>query len=388
MVETQIIDILRSKVEGYSDVESVVGPWSDQIDPRTRAQVHRDLLGTVYGQGHPALSQPIETLIGAQKAGEMLTWLMYVNGKPVGMANIEVMLEAGLAELCRTVKLPEGTYLPDGTILNGRVNNTVVMYQRLLDFLGSPIANQIWALQADLRLAKTIILPDGSTLEAGGATQHINEVAGLKPWLLCVPRFQVHPPKGNPHQEAFLQSRLYLQPEHIDTSTPLYSPQQNISGSISLSEIARATYERAFAIQPYIINSDKQNEKVTPKLTSEATAGIHFSTIFAEGNVNSGQLIEEVQSALKQSRFVEIVIPNHPGNIQTQESCYEVGLIPLGVFPGGRFRVNGGVRIIPTTFHFGTARYDIRRQIVDIELARDYRGSRIEELTYRLHQQW
>src|SRR3989338_5525888 len=108
MVETQIIDILRSKVEGYSDVESVVGPWSDQIDPRTRAQVHRDLLGTVYGQGHPALSQPIETLIGSQKEGEMLNCLMYVNGKPVGMANIEVMLEAGLAELCRTVKLPEG----------------------------------------------------------------------------------------------------------------------------------------------------------------------------------------------------------------------------------------------------------------------------------------
>src|SRR3989344_5653539 len=146
MVEAPNLNILRRKVEQYKDVESVVNPWSDAIDSLTRAQIHMDLLGIVYGQGHPALAQPIDDLIKSQMTGKMLTWLMYVGGHPVGMANIDVLLEEGIAELCRTGKLPSGTVLPDGVILNGRVNNTVVMYQRLLDFLQSPIADQVWAL--------------------------------------------------------------------------------------------------------------------------------------------------------------------------------------------------------------------------------------------------
>ena len=388
MIETDLRMGLQKKIEQYQDVETVVSPWSDQIDPKTRAEVHQYLLGVVYGKGHPALTQPLESLIEAQQSGRMLTWLMYVNGQPVGMANIEVLPDEGIAELCRTVRLPIGSILPDGTTLNGQVNNTVVMYQRLLDFLQSPIANTIWALQADLRLAKSITLPDGSFLESGAATQHINQFAGLNPWLLCVPRYQVHPKGGLPHQEVFFQSRLYLQPEGLNLQTPLYTPENNHYGSVSNAEIANATYRHAFGIQPTIVGDINQEEISPPKLNLESTAGIHFSTIHVEGEVNPDQLLNLINTALQQSRFVEVIIPNKPTNIITQNICYQLGLIPLGVLPGGEFRVNGQIKTIPTTFHFGMAKPEIRKQIVDIELARDYHGGEIEKLTYLLHHWW
>lgn len=389
-MRSEILSLLEQKVKRYQKIEYyVVGPWDDRIDNETRAQNHRYLLGVVYGQGHPALSQPIEDLINSLKEGRMLTWLMYINNQPVGMANIEIFPEEGIAELCRTVRLPEGSILPDGSVLNGQVNNTVVMYQRLQDFLRSPLAEKIWCLQADLRLAAPIILPGGKILPGGAATQHINQTVGLNPWLLCVPRYQVHPKGGEPHQEVFFQSRLYLQDKGIDIKSPLYTPLKNSFGPISLLDIARATYHYAFGSEPIVDYSSIRNSRNSESyLEIYPTAGVHFSTIFARGAISLQALKKAVDQSLDQSRFVEIIISNDPQNIITQEVCYQANLIPLGVMPGGIFYINGSQKHIPTTFHFGAIRSEIRKQIVEIELARDYNNTPIEQITYNLHYLW
>jgi len=98
--------------------------------------------------------------------------------------------------------------------------------------------------------------------------------------------------------------------------------------------------------------------------------------------------MEKVYEGLNASRFLEVVVPNSPGNIEVQKRLYHLGIIPLGVMPGGTFTINGGKQEIQTTIHYGTARTHNIRQMVEIELARDYQGTEIEKISFALREEW
>jgi len=384
MIATELKSKLQNKVEKTKNGHTIVGPHDPSIPPLQRAQDHLFLIGEVYGNGHPASAATPEMIMTSQESGDMLTWLLYENGQAVGMANMEV-LPNGIGELCRTCRLPVGTQLQDGTTLRREVKNTAAMYQRLLDVLTNPdMASRLAIIQADLRLAEEISIPGSEPLDAGVKTQHINFEAGLSPWLLCVPRYQVHIEGKEPHQEAFLQSRMYLQPENISTE-PLYL-YTNSTQVVSNEEIAKATYEYAYNASPTIVHESETTAPGYSRL--ERTADIHFSTIYASGNIEAEQLQAQVAEGLNQSRMVEVIIENAPENIAAQKAAEKAGLIPMGVQPGGTFDVAGSKITIPTTIHYGTARPEVRKRIVPIEVARELKNTMIENVTHKLHQQW
>ena len=380
------IDLLKTKIESKHRLNggtTVIGPWDQDVSSEQRARWHAHLLYYAYGGGHPASLRPIDDFIREQKKGKILSWfLLSPDGEPVGMANIEI-LPNGVAEMCRTCRLKKGEPLVNGNILNKDYNNTVVMYQRLVDLLATDeLKNKIWALQADLRLADEIKL-DGESILAGVATQHINLSAGLRPFLVCVPRYQVNPQKRNPHQEIFLESMFYTQPEGLRLE-PIFTP--SIGSPVTIGDIVKVTYPYAFGVEPEIV--DLTDVSPWSSLNLEATAGIHFSTIMAEGNISKDDLAGLKEKALNQSRFVELIVPNKPANIATQRVVYEVGFIPLGVKPGGDFLVEGRRIHVPTTIHFGLLRDGLKKTIPAMKLADELVGLPLDAITHSLRQTW
>lgn len=383
----QIIESLKQKIREKHEKNggtTVIGPFDSSLTAEQKALWHAHLLFHAYNGGHPASKRPFEAFVKEQQEGRMLTWfLISPDGQPVGMANIEI-LPSGIAEMCRTCKLKSGEPLIDGRILDKEYNNTVVMYQRLVDFLtNEKLKNSVWCLQADLRLVDTINLPNGDYISAGVYTQHINLSAGLRPFLICVPRYQVAPENYPPYQEVFLESRLYTQPSGVDL-TPIYTPP--IEEDVGIPNIVKALYNFAFGGEPEIIFHSKESNPA--KLELEQTAGIHFSTIYAEGDISRKQLDNITTQALSQSRFVELIIPNHPGNIITQVAAYDLGFIPLGVMPGGNFLIKDKPITIPTTIHFGKLREDLKETISPIRLANDLTHTIFPEIISKLWKKW
>jgi hypothetical protein len=364
----------------------IVKPWDTEFRSEQRAVDHLWILGQAYGGGHPGSVETPISLIERQVRGDMLTWLLYKDYHPVGMANLEI--NAGVAKLCRTCEVPDGTVFTDGQIHNGQdVETSAVAYQRLADALIHPgLAEKIWALEADLRLAKKITLPSGRLLEAGVITQHMNNA--LTPILLCVPRYQIEPDHGVSYQEVLNQSRRYLQPERVRSSEAIYTPQSVVGyNGVTIAEISKATYNRAFGTTP-TINSEVSEVESQANVQLEHTAGIHYSTLKLEGDVSEEVIRHNLAEGINQSRFVEIVVENKPGNIKLQEKLYNLGMVPLGVKPGGTFAFNSHEVKVPTTTHFGFAKQETIRKMVQIELANDYRGTDIERLTLALREQW
>lgn len=363
----------------------IKSPWDSAISAQDRATQHMYLLQQTYGNGHPGCREPIESLMERQSAGRLLTWIIYWQGYPVGMANLEIT-DSGTGELCRTVELPKGTKIDEGLTYEGQVKTSAVTYQRISDALTHPeITKKIWALEADLRMAKEITLPSGKTLEAGVKTQHINKA--LNPMLLSVPRYEVSPEHGHAHQEVFLQSRLYFEPEAIDKSQPIYTPEK-IDGKITVADIVSATYNHAFGFSPKIVGDHGAETRLVGSAELKNTAGEHFSTLTLSGNVDVETILEKVHEGLVVSRFLEIVVPNLPENIPVQKKLYELGIIPMGVMPGGEFSLNGNKIIVPTTIHYGTARQHNIRQMVEVGLAQDYEGGDIEKISLALREEW
>ena len=363
----------------------IKNPWDNGISPIDRARQHLYLLEQTYGNGHPGSSEPIENLMKRQVSGNLLTWIIYWKNYPVGMANLEIGNQ-GVAEMCRVVEIPKGTTLDSGVEYRGQLKTSAVTYQRIADALTHPeITKKIWALEADLRMAKDIVLPSGKILEAGVKTQHINRA--LSPMLIAVPRYEVSPEHGHAHQEVFLQSRLYFEPEAVDQNEPIYTPR-HINGGVGIAGIVSATYENAFGFSPKIVDG-QSNENKTEKICQlENTGGFHFSTLVVSGSVLPEEIIERAYEGLNASRFLEVVIPNSPGNIEVQKKLYDLGIIPLGVMPGGTFTINGGKQKVQTTIHYGTARAHNIKQMVEIELARGYQGTEIEKISHALREEW
>ena len=362
----------------------IKNPWDNGISPIDRARQHLYLLEQTYGNGHPGSSEPIESLMERQISGNMLTWIIYWQNYPVGMANLEIG-NRGIAEMCRVVEIPNGTTVDNGVEYRGQLKASAVTYQRIADALTHPeITKKIWVLEADLRMAKDIVLPSGKILEAGVKTQHINRA--LSPMLIAVPRYEVSPEHGHAHQEVFLQSRLYFEPEAVDQNEPIYTPRY-INGGVGIADIVSVTHQNAFGYSPNIINqSNKNSVQEYCELTN--TAGVHFSTLALSGGVGIEKIKEQIYNGLQASRFLEIIIPNLPCNIEVQKKLYDLGIVPLGVMPGGKFSFNGGKQEVQTTIHYGTARSHNIRQMVEIELARDYQGTEIEQLSFALREEW
>jgi hypothetical protein len=368
---------------------SIVGPWSDEITPLERAETHMKLLAATYGKGHPGSAGDIESMLARQQTNQMLTWIVNWNNFPVGMVNLEVQ-ERGIAEAVRSVSLPKGTRLPDGTIYDGQANISAAMYRRIPDLLSEPdFSETLWAIEGDVRLAAEIKLPTNEILPSGVRTQHINHQSGLRPYLLVVPRYRVHPDGGVPHQETFLQSRLYLQNNDTTLDEPIYTPLQHPLGKKNtIAGIVQATYEFAHDIEPTIIDESGNLDSYPTYAGITPTAGIHFSTIELSGDVEKSHIQEMISSGLAESRFVEIILPNRPENIQLQRDLMALGLMPLGVFPGGTFLTEQGQQTIETTIHFGIARPEVVRQMVKVSCATDYQGSQLEKVIHSLRNEW
>jgi hypothetical protein len=376
--QQQYIQSLRSHAaEKIGPAMDIIGPWSDRLTSQERAVIHLELLAQTYGAGHPGSASTWEQVERRQMAGELLTWIVSWHEQPVGMVNLEI--HGGIAEVVRSVEIPTGTPLPNGQIYHGEAKMSGAMYHRLADLLESHVAQDIWAIEGDIRLASEIRLPDGRILPAGVKTQHINATSGLCPLLLCVPRYQVHPAGGHPHQEAFLQSRKYVDDNSLDLEEPLYTPLPDKHYPLTLANIATSTYQYGWGIQPSIV------EKGRPQLGAielNQTAGIHYSTATITGDVDEDAIARTLIQGLEQSRFVEIILENNPDNILSQQRLLDLGVVPLGVFPGVKSRG------VSTTLHYGIARPDIIEQMVEVELARDYQNTPIESLVLQLREVW
>lgn len=372
----------KKAAEHYPNGLTIIDPWDARISPKDRAEHHLMLLDAVYHGGHPGSATTIEELTTRQTEGGLLTWLYYQEGIPIAMANVELRSD-GVAELVRTGKMSTANEL----------HASHLMYYRLAEAL--PIlatTGDVWALESDLRLAKSVPLADGGEIKKGVYTQHINRfdpknLIGLHPFLLSVPRYQVSP-KGNlPHQEVFLQSRRYLEPDRV-VLEPLYTPKINCSHprSPSIADIGRVTISHAFAVQPEVVE-DSYGLKMRPEYSLEQTAGIHFSTLKLSGNVESEKIKQLVDYALANSRFLEVVVDNHPANIELQRRLYVAGAVPMGTFPGRYLNNERGMRTT-TTHHFGFARSQIVDQMVEIEMASDYNGTEFPYLCQSLWEMW
>ncbi len=386
-MKSYIDDMYHVSAEKMQPGMEIIGPWSQDISAVDRAQVHAMLLGATYGQGHPGSAQDYRGIMHRQQQGTLLTWIVNWRDMPVGMVNFDVQ-NNGIAEAVRSVALPAGTVLPNGDVYLNQANISAAMYRRIPDLLGRPeLSERILAIEGDVRLAKAIVLPSRDILQSGTKTQHINRMSGLDPYLLVVPRYRVHPEGGMPHQEAFLQSRLYLDAQNVRLDETIYTPLSHPRGKTTVADIAHATYVNAYGAAPVI--SDRQVTAADAEITLEPTAGIHFSTIHASGDVGKNELLNALRAGLNQSRFVEIIIPNCPENVELQRRLMELPVVSLGVFPGGRFIDSDGLsKYTETTIHFGITSPEIAQQIVEVECANDYDGSRLQELIYRLREEW
>ncbi len=368
--------------EQYPNGLKIINPFDTSVPAYVRAEHHLKLLDSVYHGGHPGSASTIDTLVKRQSAGELLTWLYYRGDEPIAMANIELRPD-GVAELVRTGKMETAD----------EVHASHLMYHRLAEAL--PYLAQTgntWALESDLRLAKAVPLTEGGEIKRGVYTQHINrfdpkQLIGLHPFLLSVPRFQVHPKGNMPHQEVFLQSRRYLEPDKV-LLDQLYTPEINTRhpNSPSIAEIASVTIANAFGQQPEIVDHD-HGLQMEFRCQLEHTAGIHFSTLKLSGPASTEEIQRMVKEALYNTRFLEVVVPNHPANIKIQKNLYAAGAVPLGTFPG-RLLDNDRLKTAPTTHHFGFARPDIVAQMVPIEMAKDYDGTPFPALCQSIWEMW
>lgn len=103
---------------------------------------------------------------------------------------------------------------------------------------------------------------------------------------------------------------------------------------------------------------------------------------------SEAQVEAYIAEGLDNSRFLEIIVPNDPGNVGLQAILYNLGVMPLGVFPGGNMYTDSYSQHIETTIHFGIARPDIVNQMVEIDFARDYRRSPIKNVSHNLREEW
>lgn len=371
----------------YSEAErkmtagmEILNPWDHGMTSREYALTHLALLEATYGGGHPGSKSSVEELEQLQTTYSLLTWVVKWNGHSVGMVNAE-RLPDGRIELVRSVEIPHGTRLHNGTVYQGEANVSSAMYLRLAQLLERPdIQNTTWAVEADLRMAADICLPSGTLLSSGVRTQHTGLKMGLTPWLIAVPRFNVGKEGGHSHQEVFLQSRRYLTKPNEE---PIYTPTTNPTGRTSLAEVARATYElNGIGLE----TKDKSHcdAEITGKIIAEA--GVHFTQVLMGGDLTKEQIINLLESGLVMSRFVEVILYNEPGNIQLQEKLMQLGVMPLGVFPGCE-RPNSNIPI-KTTLHYGVARPDIVRQMVPIDFATDYDGTHLKDIAIKLRAEW
>lgn len=361
----------------------IVGPWSNKLSAKKRAEIHLELLASTYGNGHPGSAGNVESVLNMQQSGQMLTWVVLWKNMPVGMVNYEVQ-DSGIAEAVRSVALPVGTKLANGEVYKGQANISAAMYKRMADLLRNKDASRnVWAIEGDVRLASTIKLPTGETLPSGVRTQHINALSGLKPFLLVVPRYRVHPSGGNPHQEVFLQSRMYTTDNSIVMNEPVFTPKKHPKGKTSIADIVKATYKFSGVDANIVDRATRKRSK--PTISLENTAGIHFSTLRISGDVPAQTIKKQIEAGLKQSRFLEIIIPNRPENIAVQSTLMKMGVMPLGVFPGVK---EFNSKNIETTIHFGIARKEIIKQMVQVECAKDYNGTEMEKLIYKLRNEW
>lgn len=167
----------------------------------------------------------------------------------------------------------------------------------------------------------------------------------------------------------------------------MYLPAVPARARVDCGEIARATYDFAFRKHPEI-----SNDRSVPGSASSCDLILGAQGDSAEirlsGSVPRARIEATLGQGLRERRFVEAVIQNHPGNVAVQESLLESGWVALGVMPGVRYEVGGAVSEVPTTIHYGMLRPEIRSNLADVELAKDYDGTPIPALVARLMEEW
>lgn len=364
---------------------TIVSPWSEELSADSRAAHHMMMLGRTYGGGHPGSSSEVADLRYKQVTEEMLTWIVLREGTPVGMVNFEIS-GGGIAEAVRSVAVP-----PRGE--NHRSEDTssigisAAMYKRILDvFERDELLLSLGAIEGDVRLASEIQLPNNKVLPSGARTQHINKKSGLNPYLLCVPRYQVHPSGGVPHQEVFLQSRRYINPDLSQEMNVLHLPEVNTT-DVGMTRIVNLTWESGLGVKPQI-NSEGKEDYGSGRILLEETAGIHFSRLLIDGSVGQSQIKPAIHKGLCSSRFLEIVVSNRPESVLSQHELLRLGAIPLGVFPAMEYLSDGEIVKVEPTIHYGVARPEIISQMVELELARDYHGTELGDLILQLREMW
>lgn len=388
--------------ERLTEETVVISPWDTSITAEQRAEHHLFLLAKTYDpKGHPGLFEPTNKLMERQKKGELLTWLLFWKGNPIGTASI-TMKPNGMAEMCRAAAIPKGEILKDGTGYNGEIAVSGVQFKRMGELLGHAIAGDIVAIETMLRMSSDIVLGTGRKITTGAVTQHVNfgqhpytEHAGPAPMLLVVPRYLMSPEHSDHYIDGLMEARLYLQPDRVFVSSPLHTPLQNSrdSKAPSVAAIAQVTWPHAFGQNPnfvaekvdaHVYDSAEKNIKVD---TSNAP---NYTKITLSGPLKMADIRMAIVDALKESRLVEIIVLNRPENITLQEKLYRLqGVVPLGVFPGGNFdRKTKGPIHVETTFHFAVGRPEVMRALHPIEMAKDYDNSPIKEVAIQIYDYW
>jgi hypothetical protein len=368
----------------------IVGPWSDTVSRTDRARICFEILRTAY-KGTYSFTDfipDIQSLVRLYEAQQFLTWLVYWNRNPVGIANIEICKD-GIASLASSASIPAATRLPDGRIYRGQAKISAAMYLRIADLLShAQLGRTLWAVEGDVRLTTDLLLSDGVSLLGGARSQHINRLCELNPFLVCVPRYHLHHPSGAPIQQFFMQSRKYIHQEALNPSETIYTPSKYSRSMILISDIVKVTYTNAWQTVPEFV--DERNDVLNKEhyCRIENDGNVQFSTIHVSGEIALSFLKNVADKGLARSHFVEFILPNRPGNVKLQEDLLNLGAVALGALPGGAQSEGQKVITHETTIHYGLLKKSTVHDLVEIEMAREYERSSLGELAQSIRTEW
>ncbi|RMG91847.1 MAG: hypothetical protein D6706_17770, partial [Chloroflexi bacterium] len=193
----------------------VVGPDDPGMSNEERAEGITDVLGARYGKTFPIPAFTNAWVVRGQiENGQLVPWMMVDEDEGVvGTSSLVGMspaqrrsaLRAGgqvTLEFGRTAKKPG----EDGARLTyPMMERAVYAYRNLAPYYTT--------VQSDLRAAAGRWLPNGEFLPGGGATQHINQECGLKPWAVYAPYVFRHGDEDEGVSETMVFSGRHLDGE-------------------------------------------------------------------------------------------------------------------------------------------------------------------------------
>jgi len=323
----------------------IVGPFDEDVTNEQRGDWQIAIMKIVYGEdGHSLLDENPQDVRGEQNNGTY-TWFLLQDGRPISTASVfnkgngvgEFGLSAGVPKGLEHIDADGQAYTVDKT-----VRLSASQYARSLEAVGSRFAADYHSFETTLRTVKKLTKHDGSPLQSGIPTQVVNQT--FTPLLAPSPRYLMSRLiDGEFFRSCYIYCRLHLQPEGVRFYETYYTPKFNTHdrGAVSLVNISATTFAAGYGHAP---NFAHQAPAGLPQLLKRfellKAMPVHHSIAIISGGWSRSEIQKKADEQLEDKGYLELRIPNHPGNLALQDTLYKMGAVPMGIIPGGRYLVN------------------------------------------------